>query len=105
MILTYGMFAANDTFDHAKHEPTTFHDRKLLLFQLRVQGFAVGEMGQTAGNVGIHPRIAMASVLLCVVSVVAGIQISNSGGKIRRPDFRTNAGTVQPTGHDTDHDD
>lgn len=50
-------------------------------------------------------KIAMATVLLCVVSVVAGVQISNSGGKIRRPDFRTNAGTVQPTGQDTDHDD
>lgn len=43
---------------------------------------------------------AGASALLCAVSLGAGIYTAESGGKIRRPDFRTGEAAAQPLGED-----
>ena len=49
--------------------------------------------------------MAMASAVLCLFAFAAGVWISLSGGKIRRPDFRDSPPSVQHTEHEESHDD
>jgi hypothetical protein len=48
--------------------------------------------------------LAQLTVLFCLISILAGAWIAQSGGKIRRPDFRTASAEAGYDDHDDDDD-
>lgn len=73
--------------EELEHHEELAHDLSKVLYLLAVVSFTTLAIGFFK-RAWLRPA-SFALLGLCIVSVVVGVAIADSGGKIRRPDFRT----------------
>lgn len=94
--LDAGAYEALETHEHMAEDLAKIF---IVTGVLSLTGLAFG-----FAKPAISRKIAMATLVMCVVSAVVGVRISDSGGKIRRPDFRRDTGTALQSA-ERSHDD